>query len=409
MDGISRPLDRFPDDFKSSSTNLSAAATPTQSATHVDGDARRKLALLHAGAFSWDWNLATDDFQCDAGAPGFDDGGASTRVVSSTQWASRVHADDRIRFAAALQACARGPSAMLDIKYRVNIGGDVRWLSSMGRTQTIDAARHLIGLTTDITASHSPEPRTFHQQRLASLGHMSSGIAHDFNNLLNVISNLAGVIRLQPSEPERQRLLDSMAVTIRRGAALTRKLMAFSRPEIPKAATVCPERALRDIEDLLTYSLNPGIDLRVTSTLDAWSIDVDPFEMQLALLNLVINARDAMPQGGVLTVSALNLVIGAEQSVLHNVAVGDYVVICVADTGMGMSEETLNHCTLPYFTTKAADRGTGLGLSQVAALASAAGGAVEIRSEVGRGTTVMLYLPRSVPALTLVATPAAQP
>ena len=230
-------------------------------------------------------------------------------------------------------------------------------------------------------------------QKMESLGQLTGGVAHDFNNLLMVIlGNLQLLRKRLPDEPRFTRLIDDAMQGAERGATLTKRMLAFARRQELKPETVDVIRLVAGLEELLRRTLGPTIQISLDSCHDLPSIRVDPNQLELAILNLALNARDAMPLGG-------RLGIAAERKSARNgpggLAPGDYVCMAVTDSGTGMDEATLRRATEPFFTTKGAGKGTGLGLSMVDGLAAQSDGAMRISSKVGVGTTVELWLPVS--------------
>jgi signal transduction histidine kinase/ActR/RegA family two-component response regulator len=227
-------------------------------------------------------------------------------------------------------------------------------------------------------------------QRMEAIGQLTGGIAHDFNNLLMVI--LGGLTMLERNnEPaRRQMLLHGIQQAAQRGAALTRQLLAFSRRQPLQAHVVDLTRQLGGMRELLDRSLGEETQVELKLVDDLWPVHVDPGELELVILNLAVNARDAMPGGGTITISADNL-SSDERSELH----GDWVRLAVIDSGTGMTQDVKEHAFEPFFTTKEVGKGSGLGLAQVYGFAKQSGGSVQIHTEVGRGTSVILLLPRS--------------
>jgi signal transduction histidine kinase/CheY-like chemotaxis protein len=234
-------------------------------------------------------------------------------------------------------------------------------------------------------------------QKIEALGRLTGGVAHDFNNLLTVITgNLELIeIRTELNDATRRRLA-SIRKAAENGAALVRRMLAFSRRQPLQAQLIDFADWVAEVRDLLEHSLRPDITIETAMPFDLWSIRVDPGQLESALLNLAVNARDAMPDAGTLTLRARNVTLpGPEEPALE----GDFVEIAVADTGIGMNEETRRQAVEPFFTTKPVDHGTGLGLSQVYGFVRQSGGSVALDSAPGLGTTVYLYLPRAVPEL----------
>jgi PAS domain S-box-containing protein len=238
-------------------------------------------------------------------------------------------------------------------------------------------------------------------QKLEAVGQLSGGIAHDFNNLLMIVlGNLETVqrhVRQMNAGPNLQRALTNAMRGAQRAAALTSRLLAFSRRQALDPKPLNVNTFLRGSVEFMQRSLGEQIEIQAVEGAGLWQIEVDPNHLESALVNLAINARDAMPNGGKLTIEAANVFVDDEYSRSNpEIATGPYVVICITDTGTGMSQDTLGHAFEPFFTTKEAGRGTGLGLSQVYGFVKHSGGHVKIYSEVGQGTTVKIYLPRHV-------------
>ncbi|MBB3452643.1 signal transduction histidine kinase [Rhizobium sp. BK313] len=230
----------------------------------------------------------------------------------------------------------------------------------------------------------------FEAQKLDAVGKLTGGVAHDFNNLLMaVLGSLNLLEKRLPKDEKTARLLANAIQAAERGAALTQRLLAFSRRQELKPEAVDFVKLFDNIQDLLSRALGPGIDVKKQIPLRIPPLLVDSNQLELALLNLFVNARDAMPDGGTITVSALENDVSRPTSLMA----GRYVRISVSDNGEGMDEATASRATEPFFTTKGLGKGTGLGLSMVHGLAAQSGGALELRSVKGDGTTAYLWLP----------------
>src|SRR5947207_12737081 len=231
-------------------------------------------------------------------------------------------------------------------------------------------------------------------RKVESLGQLTGGVAHDFNNLLMaVLGNLELVRKFLPDDPKIRRLIDGAIQGAERGATLTKRMLAFARRQELKPETVEIPNLVDSMVEMLRRSLGPGIQITTGFEADVPPTRVDPNQLELALLNLALNARDAMPLGGKLTISAHRERVAAGD--VPGLEPGEYVCITERDTGGGMDEGTLERATRPFFTTKGAGRGTGLGLSMVDGLVAQSGGAMRITSRQGAGTTVELWLPVS--------------
>jgi signal transduction histidine kinase len=229
-------------------------------------------------------------------------------------------------------------------------------------------------------------------QKLDSLGQLTGGLAHDFNNLLMaILGNLEMMARRIGEQDPSRRLIEGASRAAERGAALTKRLLAFARRQELRPEPVDVARLIEDMSDLLRRTLGPTIDFVASFPDDLALVHVDPNQLELAILNLSINARDAMPQGGKLAVTARRETIDPYNQ--RELAAGEFVRIIVSDSGMGMDEATLKRAAEPFFTTKGLGKGTGLGLSSVYGMAKQSDGAIGISSRVGVGTTVELWLP----------------
>ena len=234
-------------------------------------------------------------------------------------------------------------------------------------------------------------------QKMEAVGQLTGGVAHDFNNILQVIvGNLEVIRRIAPPDAGRiQRAAEQALNGARQASSLTQRLLAFSRrqPLDPKPTDV--NSLLNGISELLNRSLGETVLVEAVRGVGLWKIEADPNALESAILNLAVNSRDAMPGGGKLTIETMNAHIDEAYALAHaEVAPGQYVLISVSDTGVGMDSDTIRRAFEPFFTTKPVGQGTGLGLSQVYGFVKQSGGHVKIYSEIGHGTTVKIYLPR---------------
>lgn len=241
------------------------------------------------------------------------------------------------------------------------------------------------------------ESRIRQMQKVEAIGQLTGGIAHDFNNMLAVVLGSLRLLeqRLKRGEPNPQEFIATAKQGAERAAALTRRLLIFARqqPLTPEAVDV--NELLSGMSDLLRRTIAESIKIETVLAADVWRTRVDPNEFEAAVLNLAVNARDAMPDGGRLTIETANVQLDDAYAARHSeVTAGQYVLIVVSDTGSGMSAEVADRAFEPFFTTKGVGKGTGLGLSQVYGLVKQSGGHVKLYSEVGQGLSVKLYLPR---------------
>ncbi|MDO9249384.1 MAG: response regulator [Phenylobacterium sp.] len=259
------------------------------------------------------------------------------------------------------------------------------------RTAELGAANRQ--LVTQIEEREKVEAALRQAQRLEAVGQLTSGVAHDFNNLLTVVLGNVRQLAKAEADPTTLRRLDMMEQAAQRGAKLTAQLLAFSRRQKLEPQLVNLNQTVESMRDLLQSTMASHARIETELDCDLWGAMIDPTQIELVILNLAINARDAMEVGGVLTVGTANVTLGQPRRA-EEPPPGDYVMVAVSDTGTGMSSEVLAKVFEPFFTTKAVGKGSGLGLSQVFGLAKQSGGGVRIDTAPGEGTSVKVYLPR---------------
>ncbi|MGX7708487.1 response regulator [Methylobacterium sp. Gmos1] len=270
---------------------------------------------------------------------------------------------------------------------------------------TAGAVVHLAVIARDITEQRLLETRLRQADKMQALGTLAGGVAHDFNNLLTaILGSLELALPKVAGDARLSRLMTNAAQAAQRGAALTKRLLTFSHRRDLQARTVDLNAVIRGMDDLLGRSLGGFVQVERALSEDLWPAKVDPDQLELAILNLCINGRDAMPEGGIVALSTRNETV--QGSTDPNLKDGDYAVIAIRDTGTGIPPEILGRVFEPFFTTKGVGQGTGLGLAMVFGLVQQSGGTIRIDSAVGHGTTVLLYLPRSHEAVE--AAPATQ-
>jgi signal transduction histidine kinase/ActR/RegA family two-component response regulator len=274
------------------------------------------------------------------------------------------------------------------------------WVSWVALRHMRSERRVLAQLQDEIDQRQQAEERLRRSQRLEAIGQITGGIAHDFNNLLMVITGNAERLRRQIADAKQERYVGSIEAAARRGERLTRQLLAFSRQQTVTPVVLKLEELLPKFPEMLQSSLRGDIEIRIDVAPNLWPVKVDAGELELALLNLSVNARDAMPNGGKLLMSARNVTL-AESAATDNLQ-GDFVAVAVRDTGVGIPPDVVPKIFEPFFTTKEVGKGTGLGLSQVYGFAKQAGGVAVVSSTVGEGTTFTLYLPRTQEAQVVV-------
>lgn len=310
-----------------------------------------------------------------------------------------VVADDHAKTVDAYEEAGAGRSPRVENCYR-HKDGSLRWLSwvaapagnltyATGRDVTVEKTRAATLAETQEALRQS--------QKMEAVGQLTGGLAHDFNNLLAGISGSLELMSLRIEHGQFKDIGRFMLIAqngVKRAASLTHRLLAFSRRQTldPKAADV--NRLIADMHELIQRTVGPSVLIELAAMPQAWPALVDAPQLENALLNLCINARDAMPEGGRIRIETANNSLDEADARMHDIAPGQYLSLCVTDTGTGIAAEIIDRVFDPFFTTKPLGAGTGLGLSMVYGFAKQSGGQVSVVSEIGTGTTICIYLPR---------------
>jgi signal transduction histidine kinase len=317
-------------------------------------------------------------------------------------WVDRLHPEDRDRVVSAL--AARGTGGQLSVEYRWRCADETykHFLDQAVMLRDADGrAIEYAGTLLDVTDRRELETQLAHARKMDAIGQLTGGIAHDFNNLLAAVLGGVGLIeRRIPLDEGQRRIIDMTRHAAEQGTELVRRLLAFARKQKLEPRSVEVEQLWRSVGDLLAHTLGGLVQLEWRADADTPSVYADPGQLELALMNLIINARDAMPDGGTVTVSASERTAGAGDDRL---APGRYVVMTVADTGTGIAPDLIDQVLEPFFSTKEVGKGTGLGLSMVYGFVRQSNGTVRIDSELGTGTRVEIWLPAAEPGTTLRA------
>ncbi len=259
------------------------------------------------------------------------------------------------------------------------------------------AVRHLIGSVRDVTERRRLEEEMRQLQKMEAISRLSGGIAHDFNNLLSVVLMSGTALIDELAEPAHRSLVREILGAAERGADLTRQILAISRKQVMRPTVLDLNGVISGLEQILARLLGAELAVAFRLARDLWPVAADRGRLEQVLLNLAVNARDAMPTGGTLTIATHNVLVGDESVRDHaTIPAGAWVVLSVTDTGVGMDAETAAHAFEPFFTTKSSDRGTGLGLATVYGIVKQTGGEVSVHSAPGEGSTFRIYLPRSL-------------
>jgi len=359
------------------------------------------VALDAAGMGNWDFDLTSGLMQRSSryeeifGRRGT---AAPLRIDAALDY---FLAEDRGDVMAAFETAQK--YGQISFEKRIQRSDDevIRWVHVIGRTYYRDGkAVRIAGVVSDVTDRRLMDEQLRHAQKMEALGQLTGGVAHDFNNLLMVIGGSLEMLDKRIAHDERtQRHLNAAKLGVSRGEKLNQQLLAFSRHQDLRAEPVSVDERLEAFRLLLDRAIGETITIEIKRSSRTLHCLTDPHQLETAILNLAINARDAMPHGGTLTLSTRPQRVDARSHATSEIKPGDYVVVEVTDTGTGMPPEVVDRVFEPFFTTKGVGHGTGLGLSQVYGFAKQSGGFVSIDSKPGQGTSVRIYLPRTDNAL----------
>jgi len=363
--------------------------------------ARLALSAV-SGVGVWTYEVSNDCFYCDVGISelyGIDPQQAAAGIKRAG-FLANVHPDD---LTALRKTMAGGlvNSGDLELEYRiVHPDGSVRWVLSRGHTYFNAAGEPVrrTGVGVEMTAQRLLEQQLRQSQKMEAVGQLTGGLAHDFNNLLTGVMGSLEMVRLRISQgrlADVERYVQAAQGASNRAAALTHRLLAFSRRQTLEASPTDINRLVKGMLELIRSTVGPSVSIDTQGESNLWLTLVDANQLENALLNLCINARDAMPAGGTLTISTANSTLYAKAAAELELPPGEYLTLSVSDTGSGMTSDVINHAFDPFFTTKPTGEGTGLGLSMIYGFVRQSGGSVQIHSRLEVGTTMTLYLPRS--------------
>ncbi len=381
-----------------------------------ESEFRWKYALEGAGDGVWDWtredNVARYSKRWKE-MLGYEEAEIKNEPG---EWLHLIHPDDVGRVREIWGSFVEGKNQVYSAEFRMRCkDGSWKWIHSRGAAVNRDGNGRIlraIGTHADITPRKEAErlelERTTalneardslrHAQKLEAVGKLTGGVAHDFNNVLQIMSGNIQLLQFMlAGKEEVEKRLDSMLSAVDRGSKLSSQLLAFARRQPLQPTVINLHAILRNMDDLLHRALGPSIRLDVEASEGLWNVFADASQLENVILNLVINARDAMPEGGTLRIALNNATLRNKfDNLPQEVVEGDYVLLMVADSGTGMSPEILEQVFEPFFTTKPAGEGTGLGLSMAYGFVKQSGGHIQIESELGKGTTIRIYLPRSL-------------
>jgi PAS domain S-box-containing protein len=375
------------------------AAANARLAAEIDERRRAEesleVALDAAGMGGWDLDLAQGLIH---GSLRFDE--ILGREGASGPWTvaellARFLPEDQPAVQASFDSARRVGAIEFELRIERLSDGARRWVHVKGRMHRQEGRNgRLAGVVSDVTTRRMTEQQLRQAQKMEAIGQLTGGIAHDFNNLLMVIGGSMDMLEEHmPGDDRSRRYFAAARQGVERGALLNRQLLAFSRRQDLRQEAVCIDDRVRSFQGLLERALGEAITLRILQPEARWLCLTDPHQLETAILNLAINARDAMPHGGTVSIDTRRVVVDAERAQSVGAAAGHYVAVAIADTGEGMTADVASKVFEPFFTTKAVGKGTGLGLSQVYGFVRQSDGFITLDSTPGVGTTVTLHFP----------------
>jgi PAS domain S-box-containing protein len=348
---------------------------------------------------TWQWDVAENTLTWDEGLNQLYGVEAGKSVTQYEHFITRVHQDDREFVADCVRRALEGGGG-LDYEFRIIVpDGRVRWLADHGRVVRDQKGNplYLTGVCIDMTDRKLMEERLRQAQRMDSVGQLAGGIAHEANNMMSVVLGCADYVLQRTDLPGPVRDdVDQIWKAAKRTAGITQQLLAFSRRQVLQPQVLDLNATVRELEPILGRTLGETGGLRMHLSPGLGPIRADPGQLEQVLINLTLNARDAMPDSGRLTIETMNVVLDetyAAGKSVDSLRPGEYAALVVSDTGHGMDRATLSRVFEPFFTTKGVGQGTGLGLSTVYGIVKQSGGFIWVYSEPGLGTTFKVYFP----------------
>ena len=363
-----------------------------------ESEASLRLALQSAGMGAWDLNTATGQMRWSENNESIFGVATANLPGAYEQFFALVHEEDREQVRQSIRAAIE-TGTHYEVEFRVTWpDGRVHWISGIGRafTDALGMTVRLSGVNTDITERRVLTEQFRQSQKMEAVGRLAGGIAHDFNNLVMAIQGYSSLLLADlGANPVQREEVEQIQKAAERAASLTRQLLAFSRKQVLQPKVLDLNTVVSDLNKLLRRLIGEDINLDNKLAARLGRIKADPGQLEQVIVNLAINARDAMPSGGRLSLETANVTIDDSTALLHpGTKPGDYVMLAISDTGSGMSEEVKLHLFEPFFTTKEEGKGTGLGLSTAYGIVKQSGGDITVYSEPGHGTTFKIYLPR---------------
>ena len=376
---------------------------------HGESEERFRLVARAVSDVVWDWDLTANTLWWNDGFLNTFGFQANEIEPGIESWTNRIHADDRRRVADGIHQAIDAGAESWQADYRFQRkDGSYAFVQDRGYILR-DATGHgvrMVGGMRDLTEQRKMEAQYLRAQRMDSIGTLAGGIAHDLNNVLAPIMMSIELLKLDPgTDPRRGKILDTIQASTRRGADLVRQVLSFARGLDGLQVAIRLRLLIDDLAGIIRETFPRNLQLVTDVPDDLWPITGDPTQIHQVLLNLAVNARDAMPESGTLTLTAVNFTMDAQFAGMSKDArTGPYVLLQVTDTGLGIAPELRERIFDPFFTTKEIGKGTGIGLATVHTIVKSHGGFLTVESDIGHGTTFKIYLPAD-PTLRSAATP----
>lgn len=367
-----------------------------------DSEQRWQFALEGAGYGVWDWNSQTNEvfFSLRWKAMlGYEPEEVGTSI---SEWKTRVHPDDLPRVSQELKKHLESQTPVFSSEYRFRCkDGSYKWLLNRGKVMSRTPEGkplRVLGTHSDITERKHLEAQLRQAQKLEAVGQLAGGVAHDFNNILAAILIQLGLMQENSNlDEETRNALNDLDSEARRAVNLTRQLLMFSRRSVMKPQPLDLNKVIENLLRMLSRLIGEQVSLKFEDQGNSPMVEADAGMLEQVLMNLVVNARDAMPKGGQISIKTSVVTLTAQQAEIHRDRQSErFVCMEVSDTGCGMDEDTLKRIFEPFFTTKEAGKGTGLGLATVHGIVAQHNGWVEVSSKVGQGTSFQVFLPATL-------------
>ncbi len=358
-----------------------------------------ELALEATTIGLWQWHAETEKFTWDERCRTLFGFGKEHIPTSIDSYLNHVYPDDQSALRVTFEACLAHPGEIGGNDFRVYLpDGKMRWIHSTGKAVAEKDGRvlRIMGGAIDITERKTLEDQLRQSQKMEAVGRLAGGVAHDFNNILTAIIGYSDLILLKMDETDPNfGFISEIKIAGERAAALTRQLLAFSRKQILQPERLDLNKVIINVQKMLKRLIGEDIELQTSLDPGLSAVKADPGQLEQVIMNLAVNARDAMPAGGQLLLETQNVCLDEDYAQRHtDVTPGPWVLLAVSDTGAGIDQETLEHVFEPFFTTKETQKGTGLGLATVHGIIRQSRGHIRVYSEPGRGTTFKIYLPQ---------------